>query len=91
METKNYTIQIFALFNRFPDFIFRDAIAEIVGYNPKTHTHMVINSGMCVSEDNKWLVHQYKIKDPENFNWMEYKYVLDERIAEHVMEEWVEF
>lgn len=88
--TQYHSLNISMLFAKFPGFIFRDSVAELVGYNPKTHVHMVISDGLRVSEDSKWFVHQYKIKNPEKFNWLTWKYICNEDIAEKIFEDWVE-
>lgn len=85
-----YKLDINNLFYKFPGFIFREDRVELVGYNPKTYIHMVIEDGLCVSSDRKWMVSQYKIKNPETFNWMENKYILDENIADKILEKWIE-
>lgn len=85
-----YNLNINKLFLKFPGFIFRDGCAELIGYNPKTHIHMVISDGLCISEDKKWLIHQYKIKNPDTFDWLKWKYIVDENIAKCIFEEWVE-
>ncbi len=87
---KYYSLNISILFYKFPGFIFRNGCAELIGYNPETHVHMIIDDGLRVSTDEKWLVHQYTIKNPEKFNWLEWKYICDENIAEKIFEGWVE-
>ena len=87
---KYYSLNISELFYKFPGFIFKDNCDELIGYNPETHIHMVISDGLRVSEDSKWLVHQYRIKNLETFDWINNKYVLDENVAKKIFEGWVE-
>lgn len=86
-----YNLNMNLLTRKFPNFIFRDGCAEIIGYDPKNHIHMVIEDGNCCTTDNTWVVHQYKIKNPESFNWMEWKYICFDEIAEKILEERIEF
>lgn len=86
-----YNLNMNVLTRMFPNFIFIDGCAEIIGYDPKNYIHMVIEDGNCCTHDNKWVVHQYKIKNPESFNWMEWKYICDNTIAEKILEQQIEF
>lgn len=63
-----YNLNMNVLTRKFPNFIFIDGCAEIIGYDPKNHIHIVIEDECCCTTDNKWVVHQYKIKNTESFN-----------------------
>jgi hypothetical protein len=86
-----YSLTFYTLSRKFPKFVFRYGTSEIIGYNFKKSIHMVIEDGNCSTTDGKWLVHQYKIRNPKSFNWLEWKYILDNKIAEKILEEWVDF
>lgn len=86
------TISFGCLSIKFPGFLFRRCSPEIVGYNPETNIHIVIEDGVCMTNDNavyskngeitrvgRWMVDQYKINKPENFNWLEEKWIVPER------------
>lgn len=45
-----YNLNMNVLTMKFPNFIFRDGCAEIIGYDPKTHIHMVIEDGVVVQQ-----------------------------------------
>ena len=71
-----------------------DGVAEIIGYSPNQNLHIVIDDGLCKSEDGQYLVHKYKPRDPQK-HWNDWnsgkyplKYLVDE---EKVFEGWIDF
>ena len=88
-------ITLFNLSQKFPqDTIWRTNRSEIVGYSFSENRHIVIDNGLCKSENGEYLVHEYRPSNPTTHlhkfatDEYPYKYLLDDL---KIREEWVKF
>lgn len=69
--------------------------SEIVGYSISKNLHFVIDDGMCISEDDTYLLNVYRPKDKEHFiKWLptkDRKYSLKYLEDDKIIEEWISF
>ena len=73
---------------------------EIVGYSIKENKHIVIDDGICLSQNGEYFVHMYEPTNPkEHINqWFNYngkgypmKYIMDDKYAVEVFQGWMQF
>lgn len=72
MKKTIYNITFQMLWRLFPkDTMWTTSGAELIGYSPKTNRHIVIDDGLCISDDGYYLVHEYSPKNPKEhlLNW----------------------
>ena len=74
------------------DTLWRNGVAEWVGYSPSKNQFIVIEDGCCRSEDGEWMVHIYEPNIPltKFSEILENKYWPSE-LAKKIKEEWVKF
>ncbi len=84
---KKNEITVPFLFLKYEGFLFRDMGKELVGYNKEKNEYIIIDDGMCISVQGKWLVHHYKITDPK-FKPFENKFC-HEDTGTKISEKWV--
>lgn len=77
-----YEISISKLTKTFPDFIWMQKVLELCGWNPETHQWIVIDDGMCISEDGTWVVHMYQFPPSDDPIKTHYKYGHGEKLIE---------
>ena len=96
---KKYYIELRILSRVFPnDTLWIQQGHEIIGYSPSENKHIVIEDGVCWTDDGEWLVHIYQPKNPEEHkkNWYDgnviegikypMKYLVDENYATKIEE-----
>lgn len=70
---------------QFPDYMWREDGAELVGIHKSLKRQVTINDGMRASEDGKWLVHEYVLGKKETKLFTCPKYRDDKKVREEWM------